>query len=297
MPIIDSHIHLYPAEVSADPVAWGTAHGEPWWTQCVAPPRRPTLQGWADVGTLLRDMDRAGVGQCVMLGWYWERQETCELQNRWYLDWVRQHPDRLRAFAAVQPASGARGLDALKAALDAGLCGVGELFPEVQGFSLTDDAWGRVVALAAERRVPINLHVTDPAVPLGPASATRPTPLDGYVRLARDFPAASFILAHWGGGLPFYELNPRVAAALRNVHYDTAASPLLYDRRIFRRVVDLIGPERILFGTDYPLLCFPRQTREPEFGRHLAEVAAAGLTEAEQAAILGGNLQRLLARQ
>jgi predicted TIM-barrel fold metal-dependent hydrolase len=65
---------------------------------------------------------------------------------------------------------------------------------------------------------------------------------------------------------------------------------------VFRRVVDLIGAERILFGTDYPLLCYPRQTRTPEFGRQVADVAAAGLNEAERAAILGGNLLRLLSR-
>jgi predicted TIM-barrel fold metal-dependent hydrolase len=294
MRILDSHIHLYPPEVFADPVAWGTAQGEPWWTCCVAPPHQPTLQGWADVGTLLRAMDRAGVEQGVMLGWYWERQETCELQNGWFIDWVRQHPDRLRGFATVQPNSGQRGLDNVRAALDAGLCGIGELLPQAQGFRFTDEAWARLVALAVERRVPINLHVTDP-VAVGAGAGVKATPLEDYVRLTRDFPAATFILAHWGGGLPFYELNPRIRAAFRNVYYDTAASPLLYDPGVFRRVVDLIGAERILFGTDYPLLCFPRQTREPEFGRHLAEVAAAGLTEAERAAILGGNLLRLLA--
>ncbi|MBL9207075.1 MAG: hypothetical protein JNN01_18435, partial [Opitutaceae bacterium] len=69
--VIDSHIHMYPASVFADPTAWGTAHREPWWTYCVAPPHQPTLQGWATVDDLVRDMDAAGVDRAVMLGWYW----------------------------------------------------------------------------------------------------------------------------------------------------------------------------------------------------------------------------------
>ncbi len=74
--IVDAHVHAYPAEVFADPAAWGTAHGEPVWTACVAPASRRSLQGWADADTMIADMDEAGVETCVLLGWYWERQET-----------------------------------------------------------------------------------------------------------------------------------------------------------------------------------------------------------------------------
>jgi predicted TIM-barrel fold metal-dependent hydrolase len=290
--VVDSHIHMYPPEVFRDPVAWGTAHREPWWTYCVAPPHQPTLQGWADVPRLLRDMDAAGIEKCVMLGWYWEQQETCELQNQWFIDWTRQHPDRLLGFATVQPNSGQRGLDNVARALDAGLCGLGELLPQAQHFTFRDDAWARVVALATARGVPINLHVTDP---LGyqPGSTTQPTPLEDYILLARTFPDTTFILAHWGGGIPFYELSPALKPVLKNIYYDTAASPLLYDPAVFRRVVDLIGKDRILFGTDYPLLCYPRQTREPDFAQQLAE-SGTGLDPAEREAVLGGNVLRLL---
>jgi predicted TIM-barrel fold metal-dependent hydrolase len=291
--VLDCHTHLYPPEVQRDPAAWGAAHGEPWWGLCVAPPGRTSLQGWADIPRLLADMDRAGVEKCVMLGWYWERQETCELQNRWYADWVRRHPDRLLGFAAVHPDSGERGLDDVRRSLDAGLCGIGELHPGVQGSGLAGPGWRRVAELALERRVPVNLHVTDP-VAFGPGSTSRATPLEGYLALAGEFPGVTFILAHWGGGLPFHELTSRVRAALRNVVYDSAASPLLYEPSVYRRVADLVGAERILFGTDYPLLCHPRATREPGFERSLADARASGLSEAELGLALGGNLRRVL---
>ena len=70
-----------------------------------------------------------------------------------------------------------------------------------------------------------------------------PTPLEDYVKLATSFPETTFILAHWGGGLPFFELNQQVRGTLSNIYYDTAASPLIYEPSIFRRVIDLIGPE------------------------------------------------------
>lgn len=297
MPIIDAHIHAYPPELFADPAAWGAARGERWWTACVAPAKGRSLQGWASVDRLLRDMDAAGVDQVVMLGWYWEHQETCEWQNRLFLDWQRAHPDRIQAFAAVNPAAGARACEALERALDAGLRGVGELLPQAQGGDLLDDNWARVFALAAARGVPVNLHVTDP-VAFGPEAraAVKSTPLESFVAMLRAHPATTFILAHWGGGLPFHELNPRLKPLFRNVYYDSAASALLYSPEVFRRVVDIVGPERVLWGTDYPLLTRPRLAREPGFAMDLAEVRGpvAALTPAEQAAVLGGNAARLL---
>ncbi|HRE82568.1 MAG TPA: amidohydrolase family protein [Opitutaceae bacterium] len=290
--IVDSHIHMYPPEVFSDPLAWGARHREPWWTFCVAPPHQPTLQGWATVDTLLRDMDTAGVDHAVMLGWYWEHQETAELQNSWFIDWVKQHPDRLSGFASVVAGSGQRGLDATRRALDSGLRGLGELLPQAQGFSFKDESWAALMALAKEYGVATNLHVTDPLA-ITPGSCVKATPLEPYIDLVKDFPDNLFIFAHWGGGIPFYELNRRLRPLLKNVYYDTAASPLLYDPKVYAQVCDLIGPERILFGTDYPLLTHPRLTQTPEFVRDLEEARSSGLSKTQLELVLGENARRL----
>ena len=188
--------------------------------------------------------------------------------------------------------SGERGLDDVRRALDDGFRGVGELLPQAQGFSFEDEHWARLVALAVERGVPINLHVTS-AVATG--ATNKVTPLADFVRLARRFPEATFILAHWGGGLPFFfECKPALSGWMRNVYFDTSASSLNFETTVFRRVVDLVGADRVMFGTDYPLLCYPHESRTPDFARALADVAGAGLTDAELAQILGGNLRRLL---
>lgn len=288
--IVDAHVHAYPAEVAADPAGWGAAHGEPGWTACVAPAGRRSIQGWADSDAMIADMDEAGVETCVLLGWYWERQETCDLQNRWHGEWMARHPGRFVGFAAVQPAAGARALDSLGRALDSGLRGVGEILPQAQGFTLGDPWWGRVVEAAVQRGVPITLHATDPDA--GPAAGP-PTPLGDYLALARQCPAANFILAHWGGGLAFRGA-PEGGPLPPNLFFDTAASPLLYPPDVFRRAADRVGADRILYGSDYPLLLYPATSRRPGFTRFLGDIRGAGLDDDERAKVLGSNMRGLL---
>jgi predicted TIM-barrel fold metal-dependent hydrolase len=289
--IIDAHIHGYPPEILADPSVWGRNQSEPWWTQAVAPTNRPSIQGWADLDRLIRDMDKAGIEKAVLLGWYWEQQSSCDIQNRYYIDCIRQHPDRLTAFATVQPAAGANAIDQLQRSLDAGLSGIGEILPQVQRFRFEDEYWQKIIEIAIKSDLPVYMHVSD-SVAVSPAVMPS-THLRDYVTLASEFPEAKFIFAHWGGGLPFFELNKRVRTVLKNVWYDTAASPLLYINDVFRHVIDLVGVNRILYGSDYPLLVYPRETREVGFSRFIEEVKGLDLLPDEKAAILGGNAAKL----
>ena len=71
------------------------------------------------------------------------------------------------------------------------------------------------------------------------------------------------ILAHWGGGLFFYNLLKReVPDSLTDVYFDTAASPFLYKPEIYRLAGNIMGPRKILFGSDYPLIPPSRYFRE-----------------------------------
>ena len=290
--ILDAHVHLYGPEASADPSGWGLARGEAHWVECVAPEGRRSLQGWSNPVLLIQHMDQAGIASCVLQGWYWQRQETCELQNAWYLDWCRRFPGRFIAFATVQPAAGPGALEALERALDAGMLGIGELLPQAQGYPLDDPVFLGVMALAASRGLPVTLHATDPEK--GPAAGP-PTPLGPLVDLARAYPHASVILAHYGGGLAFRGLPDRQSLP-PNLFFDTAASPLLYDRGVYQRSVECVGAYRLLYGSDYPLLVEPARTREPGFAPTLGQIADSPLSAEARSLLLGGNLRRLLAR-
>jgi predicted TIM-barrel fold metal-dependent hydrolase len=111
------------------------------------------------------------------------------------------------------------------------------------------------------------------------------TPLERFYELILAFPKLPFVLAHWGGGLPFYELMPEVAKAMANVYYDTAASPLLYSKKIYATVSEIVGARKVLFGTDFPLLA-PR--------RYFEELEGSGLSKEDQTNILGVNFSRLV---
>jgi predicted TIM-barrel fold metal-dependent hydrolase len=93
------------------------------------------------------------------------------------------------------------------------------------------------------------------------------------------------ILAHWGGGILFYELMKEVRESFRNVYYDTAATPFLYDNRIYRVAKALDLCEKILFGSDFPLL--------PQ-SRYMDAIENSVLSTEDKRLILGENAEKLL---
>ena len=291
--IIDSHIHMYPPYVYADPVGWARRMDEPYWGALVGDtPDGKTIQGWVTVERLIADMDAAGIDKVVMQGIYFSHHHTCVTQNNWYIDWRQQYPDRLLGFATVQPLAGQPALDEVRRAIDRGLCGVGEILPYAQGHSIRDDAFLAVVELAIALDIPLCLHGAEPVGHHYPGRAY--TPLQDYVWLAEQYPDLKLILAHLGGLLPYYELNRTIQKTLRNVYYDTAAVPLLYRSTVYRSIVEIVGPEKMLYGSDYPLLIYPRQTRVPGFNDLLSEIRNSGLGEDQLVLILGDNIRRLL---
>ena len=287
--IIDAHIHHYPEELTKDPATWARERGETHWANLM---EANTLQGWPTLATLLADMERAHIQHTILQGWYWEHLSTCIWHNKWQSTWIKRHPEKLSAFASVQPLAGEAALDALKKAHDDGLQGIGEVFPAAQGFPMNHPTWLKMVSWATEHKMPIMLHVPEPAGHnyAGKISA----PLSDYQWIAETFPETTFIFAHWGGLLPFYELNAHCKKVLKNVYYDTAASPLLYDKRIYQAMVGLIGSEKILFGSDYPLRTFPKKQKKPGFEHAVEEVLTAGLSENDTDNLLTKNALRIL---
>ncbi len=286
--IIDAHAHCYPPEVAVDPVAWGSARGERHWVDLVT----CGPQGWATREAMLAEMDEHGVDCAVLAGWYWEHQATAEEQAAWHLEWAEAAPGRFLPFIPVQPRAGQAALRGVERALATGrFFGIGELMPTAQGFSMEDPAFASLCALALEAGVPVLMHVTEPVGHEYPGRLE--TPLDGYVHLAERFPELRLILAHWGGGLPFYMLNRRVRKALRNAWVDTAAGPLLYAPDVWTAGTNLMGADRVLFGTDFALRLYPRRRDGPGYAGILAEARAALPDETVRAAVLGENARRL----
>ncbi len=287
--LLDVHVHHFPEAARRDPAAWGRARHEPHWVQLVT----AGPQGWATDAELIAALDAVSPDACAVLqGWYWEQAATCLEQNAFLLETARRSGGRLRVAVSVQPAAGVNTCrQALEAADAAGACGIGELHPVAQGFSFEDAAWSAICAFARQRNWPITLHVTEP---VGHQYTGRvETPLEAYVAMAERFPDNRFIFAHWGGGLPFYCLNRRVAKALKNVWFDTAASPLLYHASVWEMVTAGIGASKILFGSDYPLRLYPRQEAQPSIRSLYQELQGTALSTPARSRICSENAAEL----
>ncbi|MDF9832691.1 putative TIM-barrel fold metal-dependent hydrolase [Ereboglobus sp. PH5-5] len=311
MEIVDSHVHLYPPELNAAPAEWAAAHGEAHWAVLCTRTRKDgrRVQEFPSVDELLRAMDAAGVARAVLQGWYWERPETCEWQNGFYEKCVRAHPDRLSACAALHPGAGADAArESVRRAAEAGFVGLGELSPHSQGVmadAAARDAMDAALALAGELGLSVCMHVTESAGEAGRRNypGKVETPLGDFVRWARRHPGTRFVLAHWGARLPLDAEWSESVRNLGNIFYDTAASPLTYGANtsagIWREMADASGAERVLFGTDYPLVLYPKNNdanAADSMASLIAEARTGELSEMELEAVLGGNAKRVFAQ-
>lgn len=155
--------------------------------------------------------------------------------------------------------------------------------PDGQGYALHDEAVMRpLMEWLADRDLPLLVHSSEPVGHTYRGKGTI-TPEKVY-RFIQQYPDTTIVLAHWGGGLLFNELMSEVREACTRVYYDTAASLFLYEDRIFPLAASL-ARDRILWGTDYPLIGHDRFRRRVE---------SAGLSPSCVKHILGGNAARLL---
>lgn len=276
--IIDSHCHVLPPRFQ-ERRSQLLAQDE---TFAALFARENTAMATAE--TLIEAMDAANVSRSVVMGMGWTNLLVAREVNDYIIEALQQNPQRLTGFCSVNPAWGDAALEEVERCAAAGLAGVGELHPDTQKFDITDGARLAPFMDAARRLgLPVLVHGSEPVGHSYPGKgATTPERL---CRFIENFPENTIICAHWGGGLPFYALMPEVSDLMRNVYFDMAASPLLYRPEVVPTAAGLIGPEKILFATDYPLIRHKRMLRQ---------VAESGLETAAQQAILGGNAARVL---
>jgi predicted TIM-barrel fold metal-dependent hydrolase len=276
--LLDGHTHVFPEEVCrrredffADEPAFRLLYDSP----------KSRLVGPEE---MIAAMAEAGVEAAVVMGFPWRQERLWRRQHEVILEAMRRFPRRLLGFCAVHVLSDG-ALREVERCLAAGFRGVGELawYEADLGEDLV-----RVLAPIAELcqhyRAPLLLHTNDPVGASYPGKGALSLP--ALYRAIASFPEVDWILAHWGGGLPFYGLmkkdGPQI---LRRVYFDTAASPYLYRPAIYRLAAEMVGPEKLIFGSDYPLL---------PVSRYLQEIEQAGLPPEWREMLLGQNLATLL---
>ena len=214
---------------------------------------------------------------------------------------VRRHPSRIVGAFMVSAGAPDAGARAEKAFTELGLrtaC----LFPAMHHVPIDDPRTDAVFAAAERHRAAIFVHCGVLSVgvrkKLGLPSRFNlqlGDPL-AVAAVALRHPEVPVIIPHFGAG--FFREALMAADEAPNVQLDTSSSnswtkfiPGLTLKDAFARALDVVGPSRLLFGTDSSF--FPRGWQKPIYDTQRALLTEIGTSAEDQAKIFGGNFARV----
>jgi predicted TIM-barrel fold metal-dependent hydrolase len=274
--IIDSHTHIFPDEVRKDREAFCKKDEG---FSFIYKSSKAKMVGMDDV---IASMDECGIDRSVICGFPWGRPDLCALHNQYLMESASRYPNRFIVFVSLLFSNSDWSAKELSRAIEGGARGVGEIaFYRDEMTSQDIHSMKPILTQMEKQGIPLLLHTNETLGHSYPGKGK--TPLDRFYELILLFPNLPVILGHWGGGLLFYELMPEVAKSMANVYYDTAASPFIYSKKIYAIAREMVGAEKIFFGTDFPLIS-PR--------RYFKELEESGLSKQDQERILGLNFSK-----
>jgi len=236
------------------------------------------------VEALIDELDKSGISSAVVLGMGWQDTGLNSYVNDYILESASQNPFRLYPFTGINPASGQAGIKEAERCANLGSYGFGEIHPSFQKFDLSDKPiMENYMSILKSKNLPITIHCSEPVGHNYPGKGN--VGLKTIVDFVLDFPENKIILGHWGGGLPFYELMPEIKLAFKNVYYDSAASPFLYNPNVFSIMARLVGTKKMLFGSDYPVI---------NQDRVLIQLENSSLPESQKLDIKHTNIKKLI---
>ena len=214
---------------------------------------------------------------------------------------VAQHPQRFVGLFMHNPSGPDAGavLDrAFGTRQMSGVC----LFPAMHGYRLDDECVGTVFRAAGAHHAIVFVHCGVLTVGVRKKLGL-PSRFDlrlgdplAVARLAQAHPDVPVIIPHFGAG--FFREALMAADQCPSIHLDTSSSngwmkyhPGLTLADVFRTALSVVGPSRLLFGSDSSF--FPRGWQKSIFDEQQQVLKALGVSAADQAAIFGGNFERL----
>ncbi len=216
---------------------------------------------------------------------------------------VDRHPARFHSVLMVNPLLPGADMRCA-AALDGGQIHGIFLFPAMHRYSIENPQVHSLLAiLAGYPGTAIYVHCGMLSVgfrsKLGlhsPFDMRFSNPIDLHAA-ALSFPDLPFVIPHFGSG--YFREALMLADTCPNVYFDTSSSNrwMRFDphpaglARVFRTALEVVGPKRLLFGTDSSW--FPRGWLRDVFDAQVKALSEAGADEETARAIFGGNLRRL----
>ena len=245
--IIDSHTHIFPKKIKQDRSKF--FDNEPEFKLLYNSPKAKICT----IEQLMESMDRYGIDVSIVCGFPWRNYKLTKQNNDIVIDAVKKYPDKIKGLVCFDAFWNSAAYETQRC-IDEGLCGAGELafyLSEINNEALK--YLEPIMQVLQEKNMPCMIHTNEPIGYnyLGKA----PISLKQIYTLVQKFADNKIILAHWGGGIFFYNImKKKNETKLKNVWYDTAASPYLYDFRIYDIAINTRIIPKLLFGTDFPLL-------------------------------------------
>ncbi len=215
---------------------------------------------------------------------------------------VALHPNRFFGYFMLDPVQ-PDALDRVKAAGSNRHLHAVCLFPAMHTYSLTDRRLVSILEAASDAGLAVFVHLGALSVGVRRLLALPSqfdmrfsNPLDLHP-VALHFPQIRFLVPHFGAGL--FREALMLADLCPNVFLDTSSSNrwMAYEgldlRSVFRRALDVLGPSRLLFGTDSSF--FPRGWNVAVFEQQANALYELGLDKEQVQQIFATNLERVLA--
>jgi predicted TIM-barrel fold metal-dependent hydrolase len=245
--IIDVHTHIFPKEIIDSREKF--FKGEPEFASIYKNSNAKMITA----EELISAMKENNVDKSVVFGFPWNNYEFSKLNNDYILEATEKYKDKLIGLACFNPLSDNSEKEAERC-LEAGLKGVGEI-----AFYLSDidssiiEALKGIMEICRKFDAVFMLHTNEPVGHEYPGKADMK--LKGIYNFVKTYVNNKIILAHMGGGLFFFKsMKKEVDNVLENVYYDTAAVPFLYKKEIYNLAKVFEIEDKILFGSDYPLI-------------------------------------------
>lgn len=257
--IVDSHVHVWPDKIAK--------------LALQNPLEEMERYGDGTVAGSIAAMDAAGIDRSVSLG----VADTPERLDKANAFAASLDPERFVGFGSVHPgASVEANIESLRRH---GLKGA-KLHPLFQGYRLDDPRLGEILD-AMQGEFAIIAHVGHGDTPEANERATPAMMRD----LVREYPRLDIVAAHFGGYLTMDEAEELIMGLPVTVDTSWPPSVSELDPKRVRRFIERHGPDRVSFATDWPM-ADPARERQA--------IEDLGLSADDTAAVLGGNMARLL---
>ena len=222
---------------------------------------------------LIDQMDTAGVQKITispMIGLRTDAKRANDITS----GCIKKFPERVLGMATLNPNREDEIIEELERCFNTLGMTLIKLHPEESHCPMSRKVYERVYAFAQERSLAILNHDWQSPERLS--------------KLAETYPDVRFVQAHnagnWDGKRedPYFDL----ARDHEHIYVDICASPIFYDA--LEKLVEYIGAEKILFGSDAPFL---------NLAFEVGKVVLSDLSEKEKQLIFADNFIRMIGQQ